>query len=167
MLRKEYRKLIRVTNCHQTFKVPHLAAVLWTRIRIRIQIRMFWGLLDPHPDPLVTSTEQAPYPYNFGPPRSATRSVRHRYGSEDPDPHPDPYKNVTGRQCLAAFLAFRSPGRERSADTCSKISFTLDRIESVPCSCLASPRESELDTYRASACRPRSPGNDTKKISLY
>jgi hypothetical protein len=29
------------------------------RIRIRIRIRMFLGLLDPHPDPLVTSTAPA------------------------------------------------------------------------------------------------------------
>jgi hypothetical protein len=34
-------------------------AVLWIRIR---RIRMFLVLLDPHPDPLVTSTDPAPDP---------------------------------------------------------------------------------------------------------
>ncbi len=33
-------------------------------------------------------------PYVFGPPGS----VRQRYGSEDPDPHPDPYQNFTDLQ---------------------------------------------------------------------
>jgi hypothetical protein len=32
-------------------------AVLWIRISIR-RIRMFLGLPDPHPDPLVTGTER-------------------------------------------------------------------------------------------------------------
>jgi hypothetical protein len=44
------------------------------RIRIHM-IRMFFGLSDPLPDQLVRS--EVPY------------------GSEDPDPHPDPYQNVT------------------------------------------------------------------------
>ncbi len=35
-----------------------LKAVL--RVRIRILTRMFLGLLDPHPDPLVTSTDPNP-----------------------------------------------------------------------------------------------------------
>jgi hypothetical protein len=74
---------------------------------------MFLGLPDPHPDSLVTSTDQAkivgkplisafllyhfftsvpdPGPYVFGPPGSTSGSVRQRYGSEDPDP----YQNVT------------------------------------------------------------------------
>jgi hypothetical protein len=40
-----------------------LEAVLWIRIRIRRirRIRMFLGLRDPHPDPLVTT-----YKYEFG-----------------------------------------------------------------------------------------------------
>jgi hypothetical protein len=29
------------------------------------------------------------------PPRSASGSVSLRYGSENPDPHPDPYQNIT------------------------------------------------------------------------
>ncbi len=36
--------------------------------------------------------------YVFGPPGSASRSVSQRYGSEDPDPHPDPYQNITDPQ---------------------------------------------------------------------
>ncbi len=33
----------------------HFQAVLWIQIRIRIRmIRMYLGLSDPHPDPLVT-----------------------------------------------------------------------------------------------------------------
>jgi hypothetical protein len=31
----------------------------------------------------------------LGPPVSTSGFVRQRYGSEDPDPHPDPYQNVT------------------------------------------------------------------------
>ncbi len=50
--------------------------VFRTRIRIRIRrIRKF-----------------------FGPFESAFGSVRQRYGSEDPDPHTDPYQNVTDPQ---------------------------------------------------------------------
>jgi hypothetical protein len=36
--------------------------------------------------------------YVFGPPGSASGSISHRYESEDPDPHPDPYQNVTVSQ---------------------------------------------------------------------
>jgi len=36
-------------------------------------------------------------PYVFGPPGAASGSVRQRYGSEDPDPHPDPYQNRMSR----------------------------------------------------------------------
>jgi hypothetical protein len=68
------------------------------------------GPPDPHPDPLVTITDPTPDPdpsihhllfcdfmtfyqcsgsasgpYVFGPPGSASGSVRQRYGSEDPD----------------------------------------------------------------------------------
>jgi hypothetical protein len=34
----------------------------------------------------------------FWPPGSASGSVSQRYGCEDPDPHPNPYKNVTDPQ---------------------------------------------------------------------
>ncbi len=39
-----------------------------------------------------------PHPYVFGPLGSASGYVRQRYGSEDPDPHPDPYQNDTDPQ---------------------------------------------------------------------
>ncbi len=80
--------------------------MLW--IQIRIRIRMFLGLPDLHPDPFVTIHQAkmgrknlifycfvtslrlfttVPDPYVFGPPGSASGSVRQRYGSEDPDPY--------------------------------------------------------------------------------
>jgi hypothetical protein len=34
----------------------------------------------------------------FWAPGSASGAVRQSYGSEDPDPHPDPYQNVTDPQ---------------------------------------------------------------------
>ncbi len=97
------------------------------RIRIR-RMHMFLGFPDPHPDPLVTRirilpssstnskknldfycfvtslrlftgvSDSHPYPYVFRPPGSASGSVRQRYGSEDPDPHPDLYQNFTDPQ---------------------------------------------------------------------
>jgi hypothetical protein len=48
-----------------TSKLIVCKSVLWIRIPIRIRIRrscMFLGLPDPHPDPLVTSTDPAPDP---------------------------------------------------------------------------------------------------------
>jgi hypothetical protein len=48
-----------------------------------------------------------PDPYVFGPPGSASGSVSPKYGSgsvsqryrsEDPNPHPDPYHNVTDQE---------------------------------------------------------------------
>jgi hypothetical protein len=34
----------------------------------------------------------------FGHPGSASGCVSQKYGPEDPDPHPDPYQNVTDPQ---------------------------------------------------------------------
>jgi hypothetical protein len=44
----------------------------------------------------LTSTSVGdPDPYGFGPPRPASGSGSQRYGFENPDPHPDPYQNVS------------------------------------------------------------------------
>ncbi len=43
------------TENHSGLHHPHFVAVVWIRIRIR-RIRMFLGLLDPDPDPLVRGT---------------------------------------------------------------------------------------------------------------
>jgi hypothetical protein len=55
---------------------------------------MFLGVLDPHPDPLVRSTDPDPHPDLY---QNVTD------GSEDPDPHPHPdlYQNVTDPQDLS------------------------------------------------------------------
>jgi hypothetical protein len=47
----------------------------------------FTSVSDPHPDPYVLG--------HLG---SAFGSVSQRYGSEDPDPLPDPYQDVTDPQ---------------------------------------------------------------------
>jgi hypothetical protein len=57
-------------------------------------LRLFTSVPDQHP-------HLDPDPYVFGPPRSASGSVRQRYGSEDLNLHPDPYQNGTHPQhCL-------------------------------------------------------------------
>ncbi len=79
---------------------------------LRIRIRMFLGLPDPHPDPLVTSKDPA-----SGTSISSNISMKildfysfvtwlffifekwcTRKWTSIPDPHPDPYKNVTAKQ---------------------------------------------------------------------